>query len=93
MGRNDYRGCPKDVVEYLDGLRDKVNIKAVLLFDSRARGDHGPTSDFELFVIADDLPLQLRERLDLLYEEIPAGVDVLGFTEDEVRKSLSDSIA
>ena len=37
----------------VERLRNKYNLHAVILFGSRARGDWGPWSDYDILVIAD----------------------------------------
>jgi predicted nucleotidyltransferase len=44
---------------------------AVVLFGSRARGDSEENSDWDLLVIADDLPVRPLERLRRLKESLP----------------------
>jgi len=39
--------------EVVERLRREFNVKAVILFGSRARGDWTPWSDFDLLIIAD----------------------------------------
>ncbi len=45
---------------------------AVVLFGSRARGDARPESDWDLLVLADDLPENVHERRLLLKQRLPA---------------------
>jgi len=84
MGGEGYRGCPKDIADYINALSGKLKLKAVILFGSRARGEEDRFSDYDLLVVADDLPSDFRERLNLLWEEKPADIDVVGFTEEEL---------
>ena len=60
---------------------------AVLLFGSRARGDHLPSSDWDLAVVTDDprgcppdLPLLDLAELD------PLGIDVAFISDDDIRR-------
>ena len=60
---------------------------AVLLFGSRARGDHLPSSDWDLAVVTDDpggcppdLPLLDLAELD------PRGIDVAFISDDDIRR-------
>lgn len=47
---------------------------AIVLFGSRARGDHHPASDWDLFVIAEGLPEPVLERYRALKGALPPGV-------------------
>ena len=85
MGNQDCRGCPSNVADYIDRLRRQFDVQAVILFGSRARGDDDPESDWDLFVIANDIPAQWDERTRAIWEEKPVGVDVIAWTADEVR--------
>ncbi len=88
MGTRDRRNLPTDIAEYLTRLRTRCQLRAVVLFGSRARGDAVRWSDYDLFVIADDLPPNFRQRLAFLWDGKPDGVDVLGFTPTEARQSI-----
>jgi|SRR5579875_335716 len=63
---------PRQVVEALRaGLGERL--VAVVLFGSRARGDHRPTSDWDLLVITHQLPDDPLDRLRALKRLLPAG--------------------
>jgi predicted nucleotidyltransferase len=51
----------KLVTALQEGLRERL--VALVLCDSRARGQARPASDWDLFIIAADLPMQLGEVL------------------------------
>lgn len=87
-GREDYRSCPRHLGEYLDRLIERVRPKAIILFGSRARGEEDRFSDYDLLVISDELPADLWQRLDLLWQDKPVGVDILGFTVEELEACL-----
>ncbi len=71
-------------------LVEKLDVKAVILFGSRARGDWTPGSDYDLLIIAD-----FRERyldrikmiLDML-EDIPLAIEPHPYTPDEALSML-----
>ena len=88
MGGENYRGCPRHLRKYLDRLVERVRPRAIILFGSRARGEEDRFSDYDLLVISDELPADLWPRLDLLWEDKPVGVDVLGFTVKELEANL-----
>jgi len=65
---------------------------AVVLFGSRARGDAGETSDWDLLVIAEDLPQRLLERQQLLgqtlFKACDGAISVLAKTPQEFEASV-----
>lgn len=85
MGDQDHRGCPPNVAAFIDWLRRQFDVQAVILFGSRARGDDDPESDWDLFVVASDIPAQWDERTQAMWKEKPVGVDVIAWTVDEVK--------
>ncbi len=46
-------------------LKKVKGVKSIVLYGSRARGDFGPASDYDLLVISDMIPDTFDERLDL----------------------------
>ena len=68
-----------------NGLGD--NLVAVVLFGSRARGEAGPESDWDLLVIAENLPdspwHRQKQMLALLPREWQHQVNVLAYTSAE----------
>jgi hypothetical protein len=79
---------PTPVGEFVNALRARCALQAAILFGSQARGDADHFSDFDLFVIADDLPRDWWRRSELLSRDQPAGVDVIGYTPGEIRANL-----
>lgn len=77
-----------DHLQYLNSLELRLRLKAVVLFGSAARGEADRWSDLDLCVISEDLPVDFRERLDLLWKDKPAGMDVVGFRSEEVAELL-----
>lgn len=74
------------VIEALrTGLGD--SLVAVVLFGSRARGEAGPNSDWDLLVIAENLPdspwQRQKQMLALLPQEWQYQVNVLAYTSAE----------
>ncbi|MBS7611940.1 nucleotidyltransferase domain-containing protein [Candidatus Bathyarchaeota archaeon] len=49
---------------------DKLKPKLVILYGSFARGDWHRGSDLDLLVVSDDVPLDYRDRWDILYTVI-----------------------
>lgn len=56
------------VREYVERVSRNVRLYAAILFDSRARGDHGPWSDYDILLIGDfneDCMERLKKLIDL----------------------------
>jgi predicted nucleotidyltransferase len=70
---------------YARALEARLPVRAVVLAGSVARGDFNLWSDIDVLVVADALPERLPDRLALLAADAPAGVQVVGFTPDELR--------
>ena len=71
-------------------LVEKLDVKAVILFGSRARGDWMPWSDYDLLVIADFEERYLdriKMILDIL-EDIPLAIEPHPYTLDEALSML-----
>jgi predicted nucleotidyltransferase len=65
-----------------------------ILFGSVARGDYTADSDTDLLVISDELPIDRKERLDLLFvaRDVAPEIEPIGWTEAEWqrRRALDD---
>jgi len=85
----------KRLRKFLSKVRRKFEPERVLLFGSRARGDHLSSSDYNLAIISKKFRGQdFRERIIGIYELIdgPLNVEVLCYTPEEFerrRKELS----
>lgn len=65
------------------------NLKAIVLFGSRASGTAGKYSDFDVLVIAEDLPEDWRKRDALILELDRHGIfDLLLYTEVELKNAI-----
>lgn len=57
-----------NLLEVIKDIASDFNIKKIILFGSRARGDHSPTSDYDIGIISDNLtPLdkaRIYDRVD-----------------------------
>lgn len=77
--------------ELVDRLVDLFAPKRIILFGSRARGEAGPNSDFDLMVlVADDAPRSLRDSsrvYDHLWE-LGIAADVLVWTESSYTRKI-----
>lgn len=59
-----------------------------IVFGSVGRGDFTAESDTDLIVVSDELPADLRARLDLLYSvrELAPEVEPIGWREEDWRR-------
>ncbi|GFO96013.1 DNA polymerase beta domain protein region [groundwater metagenome] len=65
------------------------NLKAVILFGSRASGTAKKYSDYDILIIADDLPLDWRRRDTIILELDKHGIfDILLYTGEELEKAI-----
>lgn len=80
--------------EVVEGLKEKLGdcLVAVVLFGSRARGDAHKESDWDVLVIAHDLPERLFRRHIFLKAQLPprwrAAISLLAKTPEEFEASL-----
>lgn len=70
------------VKAFADHLAD-IDVQAVVVFGSVARGDFNVWSDIDVLVVADGVPEQWLDRLSLLSERAPPGVSALAWTSAE----------
>jgi HEPN domain-containing protein/predicted nucleotidyltransferase len=71
---------------------DRFAPERIVLFGSRARGDHQPESDYDLIVVL-ETPLERGERDDAIRDVLPdadQGVDVIVYTPAEFEISRHD---
>ena len=76
--------------EYVDRVSRRVRLHAAILFGSRARGDHGPWSDYDLLLIGDfEEPYldRLKTLLDLS-EGIRIPIEPHPYTLEEALRML-----
>ena len=76
-------------------LAERLDLVAVVVFGSTARGDFNKWSDIDVLVVANQLPLDARACLSLLTEGAPPGIQPVGWMPDEFanRRRRSDPIA
>lgn len=66
-------------------LIDAYQPERIYLFGSKARGDHGPDSDFDLLLVVPDTASDERKRSRLAYEQLwgtGTAADVLVWTKE-----------
>jgi hypothetical protein len=76
-------------------LAARLDVVAVAVFGSVARGDFNKWSDVDVLVVARGLPDGARERIALLGADAPLGVQAVGWTPEEfaTRSARRDPIA
>ena len=76
--------------EYVERVSQKVRLHAAILFGSRARGDHGPWSDYDLLLIGDfkEPYLDRLKTLHDLAEGIRIPIEPHPYTLEEALKML-----
>ena len=77
----------KQIVNRLTG---KLCVKAIVLFGSRARGDWGPWSDYDLLIIA-DFREQYLDRIKMILDmlgDVPLAIEPHPYTLEEALSML-----
>ena len=74
--------------EIVGRIRDTLRPKRIILFGSRARGDARAGSDYDLLVIQESEEPRYRRAVPVYcaLAGVPAEVEVLVYTPDEVRE-------
>lgn len=91
----DIRLDPASVHPALSGLVAGIaalGARRVLLYGSRARGDHAPRSDIDIAVDAPDLPEKLWERIEDLAEDAETLYKIDCVWLQKAPQSLSENI-
>jgi predicted nucleotidyltransferase len=82
-----------DVLGQIVKIAAKYQITRLVLFGSRARGDHSPVSDYDLAVFGPDLPVCAKAEFSLEIEEVPTLKKIdLVFVDDNVTDDLMQNI-
>lgn len=73
----------------------RLDVVAVVVFGSVARGDFNKWSDLDVLVVARGLPETARERIEVLMVDAPPGLQPIGWTPEELaeRRQRRDPIA
>jgi predicted nucleotidyltransferase len=74
---------------YVDGLAGRVPLVAAVVVGSVARGDFNVWSDVDVVVVAERLPERAPDRARILAEDIPGGIQPVGFTPREFGAALA----
>lgn len=81
----------EELDEYIRGLKERLDPKAVILYGSRARGDWKPWSDVDIIVISNKLPKTFFDRWDVLVvHELEIPIEPKGFTPFEFLKMIEE---
>lgn len=93
--RSEQEARIRCAADWAHELAKRLDLVAVVVFGSSARGDFNKWSDIDVLVVANDLPQGARERLAFLSEDAPVGVQPVGWTPDELadRRRRRDPIA
>lgn len=70
------------------GLDEGLDVRAVVVVGSVARGDFNRWSDVDILVVADTLPGRTLDRLEALLENAPPGVQPIAWTTAELAEEL-----
>ena len=82
------RSLPLHLRQYVDSLVQRLRPQGIILFGSFATGEAHKRSDYDLFVVAEDLPHDFWERTDILWRNKPLDVEVLGFRPEEIENTI-----
>ncbi|MEM2865871.1 MAG: nucleotidyltransferase domain-containing protein [Candidatus Hadarchaeales archaeon] len=83
----------EEVRRFVKKLREKIRVEKVILFGSRARGDHLEDSDVDLIVVSRDFEgLPFFERMDklILLWESPLDLELLCYTPEEFERKRKE---
>jgi predicted nucleotidyltransferase len=78
------------IIEYCQRVSKEFELKKVLLFGSRSRGDFYPHSDIDLLLISDDFPQDWFKRQARLHFLKLKQIEPIGYTTAEINKMLDE---
>ncbi len=83
-----------EIYDFISKIKELINIKSVILFGSRARGDHSPYSDIDLIIVA-DFKERFMERAPklLIFNESKFNFEIFCYTEEEFNKMFTNGNA
>lgn len=79
----------KPVAEFVRRVKAAFRVDRMLLFGSRARGDHLLDSDYDFLIVSDDfVGIPFPQRMTMLYEywDAPASLEVFCYTREEFQR-------
>jgi len=77
------------VRKFASRLKKKYRVQKLIMFGSRARGDHLKSSDYDFVIVSQDFEgLRFGERMALVSElwEAPYGLEALCYTPEEFER-------
>ena len=93
----DYDLLIRTLKESCRRIRKNVpGVVEILLFGSFAKGDYTPESDLDILIIVKQTDVAFLERRDLFldfFRSIPFDLNILVYTEDEIRKMNKENNA
>ncbi|MEW5691951.1 MAG: nucleotidyltransferase domain-containing protein [Candidatus Hydrogenedentota bacterium] len=80
--------------DYLEKLKvSHPEIKVAYLFGSFINGTYAPGSDMDILLVLSHSDKRMRDRIpDYLPARFPVSVDIIPYTEDELKQALKDNI-
>ena len=89
-----YQRLPDSIKKLINLIIQEINPNEIILFGSRARGDHRENSDFDITVKASSIPSATWAKLQVALEEEPITlyhVDLVDFSQlnDDYKKRIS----
>ncbi len=91
LNQNEVLAALMDIAERI--RKDHPDVSSIRVFGSIARGDHVGTSDVDVLIILNRDIHTLTDRLAQIrrfypYFDLPIGVDLLVYTQDEIERRL-----
>lgn len=83
------RSRDEDIKEFVLRVKKRFQPKEVLLFGSRARGNHWKRSDYDIAIISEKFKgVNFRKRIIMVYELItkPLNIEILCYTPEEFER-------
>lgn len=83
------RNQDKAIKEFISRVKERFQPKEVLLFGSRARGNHWKRSDYDIAIVSEKFKgIGFRERIIMVYGLVvePLNIQVLCYTPEEFEK-------
>ncbi len=89
-----YQSLPDSIKNLVKLIIQEINPNEIILFGSRARGDHRENSDFDIAVKTSSIPSAAWAKLQVTLEEEPITlyqVDLVDFSQlnDDYQKRIS----
>ncbi len=78
------------ITEYCKRVSREFELKKVILFGSRSRGDFYPHSDIDLLLVSDDFPQDWFKRQSRLHFLKLKQIEPIGYTTAEINKMLRE---